>query len=449
MRIDPESELAKFVPYSTHVHPQVLRTVEGDYLLCFQLQGMPFVGREPQDLAHKHHTFNKLLQTLRAPDYTHVAYWTHDIRRHKPLELPGQYPARFNQLLNDHYAQQLNSKRLLVNELYFTLIYRPQGGERATQRMFSADIASLELQQIEQVAKVLELASIVESTLYDYSPRRLGTYTANNGLVFSHPLEFLSYLINRSTDPVPVLSSRIFNYLPTGRQVFNEDNGNFMQETADGVRHYGCMLALRDYPEGTYPGLLNGLKELPHEYVLTHSFTPSARQAALTYLQRTKGRMLATGDKAVSQLLQTPLAELEHEVVALQQVVEVDRLPVIGAARRPVDIGQPAIRRTQHISLGLVEQARPSRRLHRDTVLFERVDEGTAEPVVYMIDRYVVGGFYRVHAERGIDEVLSAPGSSYVPLAFAPQLGLGFWAAMGAGTALAAATTAVGLFFLN
>jgi glutamate--cysteine ligase len=23
-----------------------------------------------------------------------------------------------------------------------------------------------------------------------------------------------------------------------------------------------------------------------------------------------------------------------------------------------------------------------------------------AEPVVYMIDRYVVGGFYRIHAER-------------------------------------------------
>ncbi len=49
---------------------------------------------------------------------------------------------------------------------------------------------------------------------------------------------------------------------------------------------------------------------------------------------------------------------------------------------------------------------------------FERVDEGAAEPVVYMIDRYVVGGFYRVHAERGIDENLNAPGASFVPLAF-------------------------------
>ena len=50
---------------------------------------------------------------------------------------------------------------------------------------------------------------------------------------------------------------------------------------------------------------------------------------------------------------------------------------------------------------------------------YERVNDAVAEPVVYMIDRYVVGGFYRIHAERGIDENLEAPGASYVPLAFA------------------------------
>ena len=49
----------------------------------------------------------------------------------------------------------------------------------------------------------------------------------------------------------------------------------------------------------------------------------------------------------------------------------------------------------------------------------ERVNDAVAEPVVYMLDRYVVGGFYRVHADRGIDENLNAPGSAYVPLAFA------------------------------
>jgi len=35
-----------------------------------------------------------------------------------------------------------------------------------------------------------------------------------------------------------------------------------------------------------------------------------------------------------------------------------------------------------------------------------------------MIDRYVVGGFYRVHAGRGRDENLNAPGMEFRPLAF-------------------------------
>ncbi len=48
----------------------------------------------------------------------------------------------------------------------------------------------------------------------------------------------------------------------------------------------------------------------------------------------------------------------------------------------------------------------------------ERMHDAVAEPVVYMMDRYVVGGFYRIHADRGMDENLNAPGSSFVPLAF-------------------------------
>ena len=59
----------------------------------------------------------------------------------------------------------------------------------------------------------------------------------------------------------------------------------------------------------------------------------------------------------------------------------------------------------------------------------ERINDAVAEPVVYMMDRYVVGGFYRVHAERGVDEHLNAPGAQFVPLAFAqsahlPQPGM-------------------------
>jgi glutamate--cysteine ligase len=58
----------------------------------------------------------------------------------------------------------------------------------------------------------------------------------------------------------------------------------------------------------------------------------------------------------------------------------------------------------------------------------ERLSGAVAEPVVYMMDRYVVGGFYRIHADRGVDENCNTTEANFVPLAFdhsthMPQLG--------------------------
>lgn len=46
------------------------------------------------------------------------------------------------------------------------------------------------------------------------------------------------------------------------------------------------------------------------------------------------------------------------------------------------------------------------------------VEQAVAEPVVYMWGDAVIGGFYRVHEERGTDENLNAPGMHFEPLAF-------------------------------
>ncbi len=44
------------------------------------------------------------------------------------------------------------------------------------------------------------------------------------------------------------------------------------------------------------------------------------------------------------------------------------------------------------------------------------VEGSVAEPVIYTIGRYVVGGFYRVHKNRGPRENLNAPGMNFAPL---------------------------------
>jgi glutamate--cysteine ligase len=55
---------------------------------------------------------------------------------------------------------------------------------------------------------------------------------------------------------------------------------------------------------------------------------------------------------------------------------------------------------------------------------FENIGDAVAEPVVYMMDHFVIGGFYRVHTGRGKDENLNAPGMRFEPLAFETALTL-------------------------
>ena len=51
----------------------------------------------------------------------------------------------------------------------------------------------------------------------------------------------------------------------------------------------------------------------------------------------------------------------------------------------------------------------------------ETVEQSTAEPIVYMIDRYVVGGFYRTNAECGAHDNLKAAGMNFAPMPFVKE----------------------------
>ncbi len=66
--------------------------------------------------------------------------------------------------------------------------------------------------------------------------------------------------------------------------------------------------------------------------------------------------------------------------------------------------------------------------LQEGVLALERMNDALAEPVVYTMDRHVVGGFYRVCTEDGADEPGSR-GARFVPLAFEqgthlPQFGV-------------------------
>jgi type IV secretion system protein VirB4 len=143
----------------------------------------------------------------------------------------------------------------------------------------------------------------VEAVLRDYAPTVWAcTRLTTAGLL--RALEFFGYVLNRIDEPVPVLSARCQDYLPVSRHLFSAKSGDFAVNTPNGIKPFGAILNIKEYPDCTYPGISTALKYLDFEYVITHSFSPMGRQDALKVLDRTKGMMISSGDKAVSQIVE-------------------------------------------------------------------------------------------------------------------------------------------------
>lgn len=50
---------------------------------------------------------------------------------------------------------------------------------------------------------------------------------------------------------------------------------------------------------------------------------------------------------------------------------------------------------------------------------FEKINNQVSEPVIYMMDSSVIGGFYRVHPKKDVNENLNAMGAHFIPLTYA------------------------------
>jgi type IV secretion system protein VirB4 len=204
------------------------------------------------------------LQTLRAPDFANLAFWVHDIRRRRGIGSSARFGQLFNQKLSDEYFETLSAQKIMQNELYLTMIYRPVvSGRRLVER--SADVATLQSEQDQAVGKLQELAGNLEAVLKDYAPYRLGMYEGSNGITFSETLELFGYLLNRIDEPVPVLDAPIHAYLPVSRHLFSDRTGDFVVGAPDGNNRFGAILNIKEYTDATYPGILNALKYLEFE----------------------------------------------------------------------------------------------------------------------------------------------------------------------------------------
>lgn len=298
-----EVPLADMIPYSTHVTDHVIKTREGDYLQIWKIAGISFEAADPADIAVRHEGFNQLVRGLPGG---HVALWTHRLRRRVWDHFVTPYSNRFCQELATRYYASFAGYRMMANELYLTLVYRPNRTTlgRVFSRAARRTLDDIRLDQHDALKVMSELAAQIEAGLAPYNPVALGVFRkpspyASRPRRYSSALELIGYLVNAAWEMQPVPAGTIREALPTSRLFVGAEK---LEIRMPGETRFAAMLDLKDYPEDTEPGMLNGLLYGDFEYIETQSFTILDKPSAKEALERQRNQLIAGEDVAVSQV---------------------------------------------------------------------------------------------------------------------------------------------------
>ncbi len=295
--INREKPLSTHIPYTVHLDATTLRTKQKDLLRVFRIVGVAHESADDEDLNVWLEQLNILLRNLAS---THVALWTHTIRRVQNTYPSGEFEPGFARDFDAKYKRSLQGTRMLVNELYLSIIYRPQplAALKLADRFKSRSETDIRAQLGDDLSKLDDLCEQVKASLSRYEPSLLSTYE-QRGHVYSEPLEVLAYLVNGYAQKMPVPRSSLADVIGTSRPYFGSEAIELRGPETSVVC---AILGIKEYPSQTAPGFLNGLLSAPFEFILCQSFAFLSKQAATGRLGRQRDRLISAGDLAETQI---------------------------------------------------------------------------------------------------------------------------------------------------
>lgn len=302
-----EVPVARTIPYRSHISEHIVTTSAGDLVTVLKVTGIAHESADIENIDSWHSRFNGLLKTIQSAN---VSLWTHTVRQERGEYPKGDYEAgSFASEVDREYRARVMTDRMMVNDLYVTIVYSPDNHavKKLIARIFDRlDPAEARAKLEDAVEAIEDVARQVLAGLGDWSPVRLGWYE-HEGVMFSEILELFGFLLNREWQrwPVPRLrpgeDKSIGQILATARPFFGGEAFEVRGATTSSV---GGIVALKEYPAATSPGFMNKLLSLPFEFVLTQSFRFIPRQAAIRLLTTQQAKMVQSGEVAESLVYQ-------------------------------------------------------------------------------------------------------------------------------------------------
>nr|CAC79179.1 TraE protein [uncultured bacterium] len=309
-QLNRERTVAPFLPYSSHVAPNTIVTKDGDYLRIWKVAGIAFETTDADEILLRKEQLNTLFRSIGT---NHVALWTHNVRRKTSDRLKSVYDNDFCRDLDKKYYDSFAGYRMMANELYLTVVYRPNPSriDRALVKSSRRSLAEIKQDQKAAIRKLDEIAYQIESSMrrYGVDERRgleeLTTYTDDEGVMYSQQLEFLNFLVSGEWQRVRVPSGPINEYLGTAWVFVGTET---IEIRSPKTTRFAQCIDFKDYTAHTEPGILNGLMYEDYEYVITQSYSFMSKRQGKEFLERQMKQLSNAEDGSATQIEEMRLA---------------------------------------------------------------------------------------------------------------------------------------------
>ncbi|MER8563248.1 VirB4 family type IV secretion/conjugal transfer ATPase [Mesorhizobium sp. M0578] len=297
-----ERPMSTHIPYLRHVSDTVIGLENGALISVIKLDGLFFQTEDQATLNMRSVVQNTMIRALGSSRFS---LWSTVIRREVETEIGGAFDDPFCDLLNKRYMEQLRHKRMFTNEIYLTIVRSGMRGalgigDTLKRILNNASSDGRSQQSREDVTELEELVTNITRELEKYGARALGI-VRRDGEPYSEPCEFFNTILTCGVPRKMRLPRMgISNYVGTSRLHFGKRTMQ-AQAAVDEDSRFGALLSVKEYPPFTGPGMLDGLLQVNHEFILTQSFTIADKPIAQERITRLQ-RQIQASDEAGSSV---------------------------------------------------------------------------------------------------------------------------------------------------
>jgi len=296
-----EARAGDRLPYARLIDQHTMLLRDGSVMTAIQVPGLLFETEDSAALnAHAATREVMLRSTLDA----RFALYHHVIRRRVDIDLAAEFDDALSAHIDARWKERLGSGSLFINDQFITLIRRPARGKAGIAEKLAKMWNRKGQSEIEadpkDIRSLKAAATGMIASLGAYNAQLLGDYSGSTDRTNNEILELLSALYNGEMRPVrrPSDDTDIGQMLPYRRASFGLDA---MELRGSGAPDFSAMLSLKDYPDATSPGLMDGLLRLPYEMVVSESYAPSERQTARERMDLAIRRLRSVDEEAAAE----------------------------------------------------------------------------------------------------------------------------------------------------